>query len=372
MQDFVSEPEGGAPDLSGRYVRGDTAAVMVGDTLDGRRILGFVYSPPPGGLTPDMFCDHVLLDGDGGVPVRPLPECGGRAERLGPLPPRRRPQMICDVAAVAAELPDLIGRLTDRAPDPAGTFFARLFDRVWGLGHLIWAAGGSVRDLIAAGPQAKVNDLDFSGTVPPGLMASLVHEVLAGMRMRRLVRIKVSSGRVCSAQFRGEDDVLLEYKALDLRGFPFRVSGGDLERDAETRDLTVNSIHYDPRHGLVLDPTLRGLADLRDGESVRQLWVPYRFDVPFEQVAILLRLVKFVARWRGEGMELRVAQSVTWAAELPDDLFARVSVGEWDKLREIRDDYLKDHPAEARNAAAREIGPAAVRLLAELDVRSGR
>ncbi|GAA1883247.1 hypothetical protein GCM10009736_59040 [Actinomadura bangladeshensis] len=361
--------------LSGRYVRGDTPAVMVDDRIDDRRVIGFVYRPPAGTGVPDRFCDHVLLDGDDGVPVRLLQECADRAERCGHLPPRRRPEMISDVAAVAAGLPELIGRLTGGAPDPAGTFFTRLFDRVWELGHLIWAVGGSVRDLIADGAEAKVNDLDFAGTAPPGLMATLVREVLAGMGTRRPFRIKVSGGQVCSARFRGEDEALLEYKALDLRGFPFRVSGGDLQRDAETRDLSVNSIHYDPRHELVLDPTLRGLADLGsdvgDG-SVRELWVPYRHDVPFEQVGILLRLVKFVARWRGEGLRIRVAQPMRWAAGLPDDLFARLSAAEWDKLREIRDDYLKDHSAEARRSAAEEIGPMAVRLLAELDVRSGR
>lgn len=366
MQGFVMEI-----DLSRRYLRDDAPAVMVDDRIGDRKILGFVYSPPPDAGVPDLFCDHILLDGDEGVPARLLPEYTDQVERCGPLPPSRCPEMIQDVSSWAADLPGLIGRLTGHAPDPAGVFFTRLFERVWDLGHLIWAVGGSVRDLLAHGTEGKVNDLDFSGTAPPGLMASLVREVLTGMRLVSRFRIKVSSGRVCSARFKGKDEALLEYKALDLRGFPFGVSGGDLRCDAETRDLTVNSVHYDPRHGLLLDPTLRGLSDLGSG-SVRELWVPYRHDVPFEQAGILLRLVKFIARWRTEGLGLVVAQPVRWAAALPDDLLTRISAQQWDTLLDARDDYLKDHPSEARVAAAEEIGAVAVQLLAELDARSAR
>lgn len=376
MQDSVTDPfrtartDAEYAGLSARYVRsGEAPAVMVDDKIDGRVVIGFVYNAPPGAVTPEPSYDQVLLDGDAGLPVRPLPEHTDRVERCGLLPPRRCPEMIHDAALAAAGLPDRISRLTVEAPDPAGTFFARLFERVWRLGHLIWAAGGSVRDLIADGEQAKVKDLDFSGTAPPGLMASLVREVLIGMRCP--ARIKVSPRRVCSALLHGQTEPLLEYKALDLRGFPFPASGGDLRHDARTRDLTVNSVHYDPRHRLILDPTLRGLSDLGDG-SVRVLCVPYAHDVPTEQATVLLRLVKFVARWRALEVDVRVEQARGWAAALPDDLFAKVPADGWETLRKADRAYRKEQSGPARAAAAEEIGPMAVRLLAELDAGGGR
>ncbi|WP_232383759.1 hypothetical protein [Actinomadura violacea] len=363
---------------------------MVDDRIDGRRIAGFVYNAPAGAETPLDSYDHVLVDGDEGVPVRSLPECLDRVERCGPLPPQRSPEAIHRVEDVAVDMPDVVGRLTDGAPEPVGPFFALLFARVWELGHLIWAVGGVVRDLVGDGPGAKVNDLDFSGTVPPGLMASLVRDVLSGMGIRGCYPIvKVSSGRVCSATLEQHGEPLLEYKALDLRGFPFAVTGGDLGRDAEVRDLTVNSIHYDPRYRLILDPTRRGLAHLgcasgvqdvddvedmggADGGVVRVLWVPYRDGVPAEQAGVLLRLVKFVVRWRGEGRRIEFAQPVHWAAALPADLLSRVSADGWKRLRKARDAYLGHYPAAAALEAAGDIGPMAVRLLRELDVRGGR
>jgi hypothetical protein len=343
---------------------------MVGDKIAGRDVIGFAYVAQS--EVPDAADDQVLLDGDEELmvpPVRPLPAREGEAERCGPLPPHRLPaDLIHEVGAVTAHLPDSIARLVERAPDPAGTFFTRLFQQVTDRGHLIWAVGGSVRDLVTDGPQAKVNDLDFSGTVPPGLMATLAWEVLAGMGLGH--RRKVWGGRVCLVWLDGGSDPILEYTALAHQGFHFPVSGGDMCLDAKTRDLTVNSIHYDPRRRLLLDPTGRGLSDL--GGPKRILVTCYKYEDPYGQASILLRLVQFVARWRGEGRRIDVEQPLQWAEGLPADLFTRIPEPKWRDLIQSRNHYVEDFSVEAWQTAARALGPMAVQLLMELDARSAR
>lgn len=48
-----------------------------------------------------------------------------------------------------------------------------------------------------------------------------------------------------------------------INGKPESVNQGDIHTDSQRRDFTVNALYYDPFSGVILDPTGRGLDDIR-------------------------------------------------------------------------------------------------------------
>ncbi|MFV2178322.1 hypothetical protein ACFHW2_40900 [Actinomadura sp. LOL_016] len=368
MNDHVSTSRNTSADFAvDRYIRHATDAVMTGDTINGRKVVGFVYAPPIWVEVPSAAHDHVILEGEIDIPDRPLIDTGEAVNRCGALPPHHLPDKhVHDADVLETRLSKSITELTIQAADPVGEFFTQLFKEVADRGHLIWAVGGSVRDIMTNSSQ--INDLDFSGTMPPGHMASTVKDILDGIGMSHLP-VKVSEGRVCSVQIDKDEALpLLEYKALTLKLFPFPASGGDLLADAGARDLTINSLYYDPDRRVLLDPTGHGIADL--GGSVRVLRVPYRYADPWDQACILLRLMKFVARWGVRATNLD--QSARWASALPDDLFNQIPNQHWPKLRKVHDYCLLGCSHEMRAEAAAAVGPMAIRLLGEIEERGGQ
>jgi hypothetical protein len=350
-----SELQGVVTDLQ----RSDTAPVARGDRVDGKVVIGFAYSREP--LSTG---DVLLLAGDEGLdqpPARPVPARGDSTttvERCGPAPLAE-----LDPARIRVAPPHLrtsFERLLIGLRE-GGVFVWALLEAMAAREYDLWLAGGSVRDLLADGPAAAANDLDFSGTAGPGEFTDTATRLLRRAGAGDYVW-RISDGLVWSLSPEiSSRDRIMEYRPLALGGFPFPAYGGSLVEDTEHRDLTVNALYYDHRRDLVLDPSGVGLEHLH--AIPRVMVVPYRGTDPLGCAAIILRCLKFRIRWR----HVELAQVRAWVGGLPGTLAAEVPKDSWGMLTWLRKRCV---PAEIRGAEelslAEELGPAAVGLVKAL------
>jgi hypothetical protein len=154
---------------------------------------------------------------------------------------------------------------------------------------------------------------------------------------------------------------LYEYRTLDLPGWAFPVCGSNMAQDAQCRDLTINSVYYDPVRHLVVDP-VGGLAHLK--AEPRKMVSALRTADQVKQAGAVLRMIKFVVRWSRDRLDLTGVRQ--WLATLPDGWIERLDAGCWAKLAKDRDKYAKDVDLAAEQAAAAELGHAATTLLEKL------
>lgn len=371
------DPPAGVGGELGRAASDGRLAIMVGDRVGGETVTGFAYVPASGRGYPAPEDDRLLVEEDDdpqAPPDRPVPAPVPGAEfpveRCGRTPLQLLPDdRQSDAKDIAEHLENSVRRAVFGAP-PEGRFHAELQSRVAGMGHQMWLAGGAVRDLIADGADANVHDLDFSGTVPPGLMSATAHAALVRSGIGDC-RPRVSEGMVCSIKLIGRKDRLLEYKPLTLKRYRFPAFGGDLQADAQTRDLTVNTLLFDLQNTKVLDPLGRGLVHLR--ARPRVLEVPYAHNDPVELATIVLRAIKFVTRWSDAGMDLHLEKLHSWIGRLPADLVASIPSAAWPGIHTARRFTFDGIPAERQRRTADELGPVPGALIAELDAqRSGR
>jgi poly(A) polymerase len=340
--------------------------VLQGDLLPEGMVTGFGFKPHP---IVTAAQDQLLLDSDEPAsqpPDRAVPRSAATAMRLAASPPDRLPESrIHDAASIDAELAQRIAALLNLRGRPWTGVAIPLLTTLTEGGHLIWIAGGASRDVVAGGPIGEVNDLDLTGTAPPGLFSELARRSLRRLGMD--VRHKVSpDSLVCSAQPAMRGPRFYEYRALNTPAFSFPACASDLHADACMRDFTINAIYYDPTCDVVIDPTGRGLADLR---CDRRLLVPLASDLSATaQGAILLRAIKFVERWSTRvdidnvGMQL-------WLQSLPADLVTHI---EEESLKILTRKYQASFNGiekESIRSAADRLGGAAIKFVLALAER---
>ncbi|WP_329446338.1 hypothetical protein [Streptomyces canus] len=232
--------------------------------------------------------------------------------------------------------------------------------------HPTWLVGGAVRDLLAQGAEARVNDLDFTGTAGPGELTELTAE-------RRLRRAgfgdydrRVSPRLVWSispAEF--PQHRVMEYRPLVLGGFAFPAYGGGLAIDAVTRDLTVNALYYDHQRGVVADPTGQGRAHLE--ATPRIMAVPYQDDEPVGCACVILRCLKF---WLHQP-DADIGPAAAWVGTLPADLATRIPEGSWPRVLGKRAACVAPgHRGGPESELAGRLGPAAAHLLQAIQERT--
>ncbi|WP_163056245.1 hypothetical protein [Actinomadura bangladeshensis] len=354
------------------YERPVGGPVLRGDRVAGERVAGFAFirSPAASGRN-----DRLLLDGDesfSAPPERPLPAADTEIERCGPLPTAVvAGESILRATEVAEHLPESIRAAIRSMGVEEGRFATALIAKLAAEGHLFWLVGGTVRDLIADGPQAKVKDLDCTGTARPGELYDYVDDALdvrAGIS-DHVFKLHVSHRYVWSVRNRTGGRAFIEYKSMPLQGFRFPASGGDLHEDVRTRDLTVNCLYYDPVRDVVLDPTERGLADLRAEE--RALVSPNESVEPLERAKVILRALKFTVRWRGE-MKLDADAIRKWSATLPGDLLDHITDEGWRELGHVLNAVYRQAPAEYVQECATWLDGHAVGLIDAIEERTGR
>jgi hypothetical protein len=173
---------------------------------------------------------------------------------------------------------------------------------------------------------------------------------------------------VCSAQPGSGGARFYEYRALNNPKFEFLASGSELDVDAATRDFTVNCLYFDPIENVIADPTGRALSDL-SGDCLDLVPILDNVD-PMDRTAhafLLVRAIKFVARWEGS-VAIDGDEFSKWIAQLPSTLGDELEPAGLTRLRQGYREVVKASGPVKCKAAATRIGFVAVRLH---DVLSG-
>lgn len=345
------------------HKRSESSPVLAGDITDEGTVAGFSYVRSG---RPRAACDRLLLTGEETLaqpPDRPVPDNATSVRVLAATPVDRvAAERIHRADALAATLPDTVAEALVLPGSPWGAVATSLIREMHEAHHVLWLAGGFARDMIA-GAAGEVNDLDLTGTAPPGRFSELTKRVRrrSGLEFRP----KVSPGSlVCSAVASDSDVRLYEYRTLKSVEFGFPACGSDLEADARCRDFTVNSLYYDPVSDTVIDPTGQGLTDLR--ARPRHLVSLTSIEDPLEHARIVLRAVKFAVRWAGTtGYEF--GELASRLAHLPRTAWDELTPVAWDRLAHDHRKTLEEGQDPQRQmGAAAALGPAAVELLATL------
>ncbi|MFE5239693.1 MULTISPECIES: hypothetical protein [unclassified Streptomyces] len=357
----------GRAEVFDAYARSAHGPVARGDQVDGRTVAGFTFDPHPVSGAPG---DRLLLDGDHrltGPPDRTVPAAEDESVRIIRSGPSPVDSLSGD--AIAAAPPHLRAGFERVvvSMESGGRFVEALLDALAARHHTTWLVGGAVRDLLRDGEDARVNDLDFTGTAGPGELTELAEDRMLRRHDLGDVDCRVSPRLVWSvapAEF--PPDRLMEYRPLALDEFAFPAYGGDLAADAVTRDLTVNSLYYDHRRNATADPTGQGLRDLE--AAPRVLAVGYEGDDPVAQACVILRCLKFRLRWP----EADTARAAKWVGALPADLTGRIPADGWPRVRAARESCVPvGDRGERESAIAHEFGPAAASLVRTIQERTG-
>jgi hypothetical protein len=229
--------------------------------------------------------------------------------------------------------------LLDLADAPWRPLVRPLLAAVYGGGHRLWLAGGAVRDVVVGRELHEVNDLDLSGTVPPGRFSDIVRQVLRAIGMSECETTVTPDSLVCSVRSRRTNARLLEYRALNRGGFRFPAVGSGLAEDAQHRDFAFNALFYDPMEHKIYDAGGSGLDDLRDGR--RRFTTLKSTHDPVAQAEVILRGVKFAYRWRDEP-DLCLSGYRNWVAALPPDLRERLTRKQRKALARRCREHVKD------------------------------
>jgi len=188
--------------------------------------------------------------------------------------------------------PVALGAALDAALDLKvnGTHTAREYvDAFHARGYEVLVVGGGVRDAIrmhATNPTASqqqllstLQDIDVVTTAPP-TVARDICEALApelkdgGVWSPRFVEqfgVVLAGGKkagqkdsegldICAMKRGGSTSEMVVDPDTGERAFPTSF-GDDLTLDSRGRDFCCNALYFDPAHGVVVDPTLQGVAD---------------------------------------------------------------------------------------------------------------
>ncbi|WP_328351728.1 hypothetical protein OG800_07880 [Streptomyces sp. NBC_00445] len=353
---------------------GTRSPILTGDTVEGRRVLGFTCTALSAPTSAD---DQLLLSGDADAAFPPQrstnPAYQPTLERTG-----RRPDEQFDALARAYQADDLGAVLADRFHDllhgpHALPFTGDLIEHLAAAGHHTWVSGGAPRDLLMGAAPDEINDLDLTGTAPAGTFTETSRRVLdlEGVSAEHPQRFNPDT-LTCTvldpiARTAGAS---LDYRGLGLglAGSNYRATGTDLLQDSLQRDLTVNTLLYDPLRSRLVDPLGKALDDLADDQGQRRL-VPVNTSTdPLVRAEVLLRGLKFLLRWHTHDLDeepLRV-----WTQSLPADLLTQLDQrGEetWHRLRMLWSQCVPDATAPEVTETLRRLGTVATQLAARCE-----
>ncbi|WP_433455352.1 hypothetical protein ACQPXS_45605 [Streptomyces sp. CA-142005] len=373
----LKEPTGTplVPRQPGRVTGDDsTGPILAGDTVEGRPVVGFACTAT--GL-PTAADDQLVLEGDegSGPPPRrstdpaaqPSLSRTGRAphEQIGPAL-SRDPEAVC---------PGSTSRFEELLYGPSSLVCTMpLIEQLAASGHHSWLSGGTPRDLLSGADPADVNDVDLTGTAPAGAFTDTARAVLdldgiSAEHVQRFNPWTLTCGILDPVD--RTHGPTLDYRGL---GVPrdvarFRMTGSDLLQDARQRDLTVNTLLYDPLLNVVVDPLGDALDDLGYAapQGTRRLVPALVSQDPMASAEVLLRGVKFLLRWQGHPGGLDDEPLRAWALALPDDLPDRIDAcgpEAWHHLRALLEQCLPHPASPAVLETVHRLGGVAVRVYA--------
>ncbi|WP_433225981.1 hypothetical protein [Actinomadura formosensis] len=336
------------------YHRPPDAFIVRGDQVEGRTVAGL----GPGKVM------YLEADSAGRHTSKPVPkeECGATASivRSGPHPTEHlAPHQVHAAADLVEDLPRSVD--DELAKDPPLARF--VMERIEQAGHHVWLVGGWVRDVVMHGARARPKDLDMTGTMMSDELKAEADRTLVDIGLGDLYTM-TSKNFVYSVAPALDKPRLLEYKTVQVDGLGFPAYGGDLLDDVVCRDLTINSLYYDHRHRIIIDPSGSGIDHARARPC--RLATPFRTADPARQAAIVMRFLKF--RMRLEVSD--ASEFERWARELPEDMAARIPEEAWPQLHGL---WRRCVPRDHRSRAFEEgtlLGPAVAGLMDVLKRRS--
>jgi poly(A) polymerase len=307
--------------------------LLEGDEILGRMVRGFAWKAPAPGQPTGHHDDQLLLDGDdrsSAPPDRPVPQTADGARTTASIPPADLPAgRVTPAADIDAGLVIRVNDLLNLPGRGWQPVIRPLLAAVHAGGHRLWLAGGAVRDSVAGVPAEKVNDLDMTGTAPPGRFVDMAYQALRAAGKSEY-RLSISPKSLVCAVAVTRQERIIEYRGLSAGGFAFPAVGSRLAEDARHRDFSFNALVYDALDHELFDPTGCGLSDLTG--------IPRRFrpirntDRPLDTAEIVLRAMKFALRWKTT-VDVDLELFRRWVAELPADLPDRLTPDDWAVLR---------------------------------------
>lgn len=174
-------------------------------------------------------------------------------------------------------------------------------------GH-VFAVGGSVRDLVM---HSEIKDIDLVVDLPNGGID--LAEYLDGLCCLTHKPVTYPSYGTCMFTLDKFPDVELE--AVHTRGEQYHDRNSrnpetffaGIDADSIRRDLTINALYYDIFKGGVVDPTGKGLDDIRNRVIRTSNTNP---DIVFDDDPLrILRVVRFSAKY-GWGIERKTMKAM--------------------------------------------------------------
>ncbi|MXP56342.1 polynucleotide adenylyltransferase PcnB [Pantoea sp. Mhis] len=193
----------------------------------------------------------------------------------------------------------------------------KVLNRLHRAGYEAYLVGGSVRDLLLG---KKPKDFDVTTNATPDQMRKLFRNCRLVGRRFRLAHVMFASEVIEVATFRGNPQQINEidfhylhrnYNGVLLRDNIF----GNIEDDAQRRDLTINSLYYNISDFTIHD-YVGGLKDLHNG-IIRLIGDPetrYR-----EDPVRMLRVVRFAAKLKMR-IAIETAKPITKLVSLLNDM----------------------------------------------------
>lgn len=131
-------------------------------------------------------------------------------------------------------------------------------------GH-VFAVGGSVRDLVM---QSEIKDIDLVVDIPNGGIDLVLY--LEGLGCLTHSPVTYPTYGTCMFSLKKFPDVELE--AVHTRGEQYHDKNSrnpetffaGIDADSIRRDLTINALYYDVFTGKIIDPTGKGMDDIRN------------------------------------------------------------------------------------------------------------
>ncbi|MER8009624.1 hypothetical protein [Streptomyces sp. NPDC094149] len=362
------------PRQPGREARDEAGPILAGDVVEGRPVVGFACTAT--GL-PTAADDQLVLQGDESADISPRrstdPADQSSLSRTG-RPPyeqidpalRRNPEAVC---------PGSTGRFQELLYGPSSlAFTVPLIERLAACGHHSWLSGGTPRDLLSGADPASVDDVDLTGTAPAGAFTDTARAVLdldgiSAEHVQRFNPWTLTCGILDPVD--RTHGPTIDYRGLGVprAATRFRMTGSDLLQDCRQRDLTVNTLLYDPLSNLVVDPLGEALADLGRSapQGVRRLVPALASEDPVASAEVLLRGVKFLLRWRGRPGGLDDEPLRAWSLALPADLPDRIDAcapEAWHHLRALQEQCVPRPASPAVLETVHRLGSVAVRVYA--------
>lgn len=211
----------------------------------------------------------------------------------------------------------------------------------------IFLAGGAVRDSLMGKP---VKDIDIVITEPDG-----------GIKFSEWITRKIGAykqdanplifPRFGTAKFNlrgitvdGIDLSGVDIEAVMTRGEKYtpgsrkpEVVYSDLKTDAERRDLTINALYKDLTTGEILDPTGKGIDDIKNGV----IRTPLDPDITFDDDPLrMLRVIRFAVRYNWKIPKKLITSIIKNAPQLKNVSMERIQ-DEFNKM------IMSDRPAQA-------------------------